>query len=207
MKVLSLLVWLLLSVCTGLTLADEPPPTATQSPAIPQHLKRDPAIPEDVERTAGPKEIGDVLAVSGKTHPELIPDYRAWQHVLTKIAVAKADAQHFEWPHIREEPHLAPADEALLLKSADLETTQAQQDSERINKRIEELKAQHPGQTVSVFDLTLASRQRTLELVDGLMEKLSPEGQTSLLQYKNGIVASMTVYVPLGAWETYRLPR
>jgi hypothetical protein len=196
----TLLAALLSPVCF-VHLNQSPPKGNAPAPAQPSPQ---PKIPDDLRRINTESEYGEYVVIDGKTHPELIPEYRAWQTVLFNVATAKQQ-NGGEWRHIHETLGLSPTDESLLLKAANREYERHHRDDERIQARIAD--QQSRGEVGNAFDIILAGRILSLDIADELLQALSPEGQASLWQLKNDTVEHLTVYVLAGGWKDYLLPR
>ena len=169
-----------------------------------EETKQKSAIPSDLKRVDTNTEIGELVLVDGSAHPELIPEYLAWQSVLFDIALAKQKNPAW-WRHMQDLLGLSARDEGLVLAAAAKEFERHNRDAERIEKVANEQRAR--GEVVKTFDLMLEGRRTSLGLVDELMSKLSPEGQASLVSFKAYTVERLSVSVPAGAWDTFKLPR
>lgn len=161
----------------------------------------------------------EVVEITGRQNPELVPEYRAWRHALRLLASGPRQLPDSALPKgLRE--HVTRAEETLILREADY-VQQVQLDCVKrgIEARAPLAKLEAAGVPMKerlstmrdvdarMWKIELACRWETLHARDRILERLSAPAQTALIAFVELKKGGLSFSVPKGGLERFRQPQ
>lgn len=165
--------------------------------------------PLPLARTDAQKDVSvgrvKMIEINGKEHPELIPEYVAWQATLNEISHRRDQAAYLRGAF----GHMPPAELAAILNFADEMRKHDEDCTAHFQATAKRMQA--AGSTnKEILDhnapLKLTCRQELLDAVDHFLPTLG-DSQHVLADYAQETKTKIDVLLKKEDWDFYRLPR
>ena len=149
-----------------------------------------------------PAVSGDVVVISGKENPELVPEWKAWDS--TMIALASEQSRSFVSGPLKG---ISDSDRAMVKVEITRWSELRQQTRMSAERAARELSADPDKLQERLWSLELEYRFSVLETQEALQRGLSPQGWGMVNDLKNETVASTVFQISKANYARFNLPR
>ena len=146
----------------------------------------------------------ELVEINGKTNPEKIPQWKAWEAALDLLAAGKRSQGQV----LDSQLQLSDADKVLVYAEAVKNEERWNAHKKEVLTELEPLVGKMNREDLMRRNraMILDYRQKVLDGSERLLERLSPEGRAWLLSWVELRKASITLTIPKSDLDFYRRP-